>query len=123
MTAGAVVSLRAHDRRQRHHVAVRRARVVLAQVGRLRAELLIALHVHAIGAVVEVEVVHILRPEQHRQRVGHLADRQAERPRLVAIDRDDELRIVGRKGREQSGHASRLIAGGRHLLRHVAQAR
>ena len=96
MTAGAVVSLRAHDGRQRHHVAVRRARVVLAQVGRLRAELLVALHVHAIRAVVEVEVVHILRPQQHRQRVGHLADRQAERPRLVAIDRDDELRVVRR---------------------------
>ena len=33
------------DGRERHHVAVRRARVVLAQIGRLRAELLVALHV------------------------------------------------------------------------------
>jgi hypothetical protein len=92
------------------------AGVVLTEVGRLCAELLIALHVDPVRAVVEVEVVHVLRAEQHRQRIRHLANGQAERSRLVAIDRDDELRIVRRERREQSGHASRLVTRARHLL-------
>ena len=41
------------------------ARVELPQVVGLGAELLVGLHVDAIGAVVEVEVVDVLRAEEH----------------------------------------------------------
>ena len=76
MTCGAVVSLQPHDGVERHHLAgLRRARRAAAG-RRAGAEPLIGLHVDAIGAVVEVEVVDVLRAEEHLQRVGHLAQRQ-----------------------------------------------
>ena len=90
MTAGAVVSLSSTTVASGTISPFDGPRVVLLEVGRLGAELLIGLHVDAIGAVVEVEVVDVLRAEQHRQRVGHLADRQAQAARAVAIDLDDE---------------------------------
>ena len=80
---------------ERHHLPVGGARVQLAQVRRAGAEALVGLHVDAVGAVVEVEIVDVRRAEEHLQRVGDLAQRQAQAARLVAIDFDDELRVVG----------------------------
>ena len=46
---------------ERHHGRRVGAHVELANVARLAAELLVGLHVNAVGAVVEVEVVHVGR--------------------------------------------------------------
>ena len=76
----------------------------------LRAELLIGLDVDAVRAVVEVEVVDVRRPQQDLHRVGDVAERMPRLLRLLAIDVDDELRIVGGELREQPGQARRLVA-------------
>ena len=57
-------------------------------------ELLIALNVDSIGAVVEIEIVDILRPQEDGERVGDFADRQTQTAGSVAIDGDQKLRIV-----------------------------
>ena len=78
------------------------AGVELAQVLGVRAVLLVGLHVDAVGAVVEVEVVHVGRAQEDLQRVGDLAQRQVEAARLVAVDVDHELRVVGAEAREEA---------------------
>ena len=70
----------------------------------------VGLHVDAVRPVVEVEVVHVGRPQQDLHRVGDVAERHAEALRLLAIDVDDELRIVGRELREERRQPGRLIA-------------
>ena len=84
--------------------------------------MLVRLHVDAIRAVVELEVVHVLRPEEHLQRAGDLAERQPERQRALAVDRDLQLRIVGRERAEQPGpKLGRLVAGADHRLSRLRQ--
>ena len=102
MTCGAVVSLSVTTLLERHHLAGSRPRVELLERLRVRTELLVGLHVDAIRAVVEVEVVHVLRAEEDLQRVRDLAERHAERQRALPIDRDLKLRIVGGERAEQA---------------------
>ena len=61
---------------ERHHLAAPRARIQLAQRLRVRPELLLGLDVDAVGPVVELEVVHVLRAEQDLHRAGDLVERQ-----------------------------------------------
>ncbi len=92
---------------ERHHLAVRPPRVELTQVPRTRPELLVGLDVHPVGAVVEVEVVHVLRPEEDLEGVRHFLEGQPEAARLVTVDVDHELRVVGPETREQALHLCR----------------
>ena len=100
-----------HDGIERHHLAASASARRAARDRRIGAKALIGLHVDAIGAVVEIEVVDVLRAEEHLQGVGDLAHRQSKTARPVAIDVDDELRIVGAKRREQARDPAALVAG------------
>ena len=114
------------DRIERHHLPVAGPGVVLAQRPGGVPEPCIGLRVDAVGAVVEIEVVDVLRAEQDGQGVRDLAHRQAKAARTVAIDRDEQLRIVGGKAAEQAGDHARLVAlahqlvGDRREVRDVA---
>ena len=103
----------AHDVGERHHAAaVGRARST-APGPRVGPERLVGLHVDAVGAVVEIEVVHVRRPQVDLHRAGDLADRQAEAARLVAVDVDGQLRIVRRERAEQARDPLRSASTGR----------
>ena len=99
-----------HDVAERHHRSARRPRVVALDVRRIRSEFRIRLHVDAVRTVVEVEVVDVGRSEQHLQRSRDAAQRETEAFRLLAIDVDDNLRIVRRELREQRREPGRLVA-------------
>src|SRR5260370_632074 len=58
-----------------NHHSLSRAHVILTDVPRLRTELLVRLDVNAIGAVVEVEVVHIDRAHVNLQGISNLVQR------------------------------------------------
>ena len=94
--------LHPHDLLERHHVAGARPGVELSERLRIGPELLVGLHVDAVRAVVELEVVHVLRPEEDLQRARDLAERQPERERALAVDRDLQLRVVRGERAEQS---------------------
>ena len=126
MTWGAVTSCARTTLVEGHHGAVVGARVELAEVLGVGAELLVGLHVHAVGPVVEVEVVHVGRAQEHLERVRDLAQRQAQAARLVAVDVHHQLRVVRPERREEADHLpglSRLgLQGGDRVgqARHVA---
>ena len=87
----------------------------------MRAELSIGLHVDSIRPVVEVEVVHVRRPQQDLHRVRDLAERHPDRFGLLTIDVDNQLRIVGGELREESRQSRRLIRLRGQLLRRGAE--
>ena len=87
---------------QRHQAVGVGAHVVLPQVARVHAERLIGLHVNAIRAIVEVEIVHILRAHVDAEGLRDLADRHSDGFRLLAIDLHQLLRIVGGEAGEQA---------------------
>ena len=105
------------DIAERHQSVGVRAHVVLPQVARVHAERLIGLHVNAIGTIVEVEVVDVLRTHVDAQRLRHLADGHSDGLGLFAIDLHQLLRIVGGKAGEQSLQVLALAAGGDDLVR------
>ena len=77
------------------------------------AELLVGLHVDAIRAIIEVEIVHVGRAHVDAQRVGDLRERDVQALGFFAIDGHQILRIIGGKGGEQSASglcAARLAA-------------
>ena len=113
---------RAHHAVEGHHGAVRGAGVELAQVLGVGAVLLVGLHVHAVGAVVEVEVVHVGRAQEHLERVRDLAQRQVQAARLVAVDVDHELRVVGAEAREEPDDPAALVGAGGQGAGGVGQA-
>src|SRR6185295_6132958 len=75
----------------------------------------------AIRAIVEIEVVDVLRSEKHRQRRRHFTKRQAKAARLVAIDIDQQLRIVGPELAERPHHLAALIGGAHHSKRRCGE--
>ncbi len=97
------------------------AHIELADVARLAAEVLVGLHVHAISAVVEVEIVDIGRTHVDLQRVGDLLDRHLQAARLGAIDLHHELRIVGGEGAEQPAQVLARIPFPHQVLRDVVE--
>ena len=88
---------------QRDHGAGIGAHVVLPDVLRMRAELLVGLHIHPIRTVIEIEVVDVSRTHVDAERVGDLAQRDVQALGLFAIDGDHILRIAGGVGGEESG--------------------
>ena len=80
---------------QGDHLARVGTDVVVVQVPGRHAEGLIGLHKDAVGAVVVVEVVDVLRTHEDAQRCGDLRERNVHRLSLLAVDGDQHLRIVG----------------------------
>ena len=87
---------------QRDHGSRVGAHVELRDVLSPRAELLVGLDVHAIGTIVEIEIIHVGRAHVHAQRVGNLLQRHVEALRLLTINRHQELRIICRVAGEHS---------------------
>ena len=103
----------ADDARERYHLAVARACVELRQVLGARTELLVRLDVDAVGAVVELEIVHVGRAQERLHRGRDLAQRHAGAQRPLPIDADHELRIVRGERREDAAQQWRP-GGGPH---------
>src|SRR4029077_5252539 len=89
--------------------------VVLPQVPSIHAERLIGLHVHAVRAIVEVEIVYILRAHIDAERLRDLTDRDSNRFGLFAIDLYQLLWIVRGKAGEQSSQIGALAAAANDL--------
>ena len=106
---------------ERNHLAGVGAHVVIVQIAGFHAERLVGLHIHAIGAVVVVEVVDVLRAHEHIERSGDLRDRDTHRFGLLAIDGDQFLRIVGGERGEQIGQILVRGAGADDLVGHAVQ--
>ena len=101
---------------ERRHAPGSRSDVVLLDVRRVRSKLLIGLHVNAVRAVVEIEVVDVGGPEQDLHGVRDVRHRDAQALGLLAVDVHDELRIVRRELREEPGQPGRLVALGDQLV-------
>ena len=106
---------------QRNHLAAVGAHIKIVQVLGRHAEWLVGLHKDAIGAVVVVEVVDVLRAHEDAERGGDLRKRNAHRLGLFAIDGDQHLRIVGREGGQQAGQILALSACTHNLVCHAVQ--
>ncbi len=95
------------------------ADVVLPQIARTAPELLVGLHIDAIGAVVEVEVIHIGRSHVSAQRSRNLRQGYAHRQRLLPVYGDGELRVVGGKSGVQAAQPrGRILRRCNHRMRH-----
>ena len=93
---------------ERNHLAGVGAHVVVVQIAGRHAEGLVGLHEDAIGAVVVVEVVDVLRAHEDAERGGDLRERNVHRLGLLAVDGDQHLRVVGREGGDQAGQVLAL---------------
>src|SRR5579871_6331168 len=80
------------------------------------AEWLVGLNEYAIGSIVEIEVVHVLRSHEYAQSAGDLRKRDPHRLGFFAIDGHEFLRIVGGKRREQIRKLLFAAAGRNHLV-------
>ena len=96
-----------------------RAHIVLPQIASVHTEWLIGLHVNAIRAVIEVEVIDVLRTHVHAERLRNLADRHSNGFCLLTIDLHKSLRIVGGKAGKQSDEIVALPAPRHDLVRDV----
>ena len=106
---------------QRRHLAGVGADVVAAQVAGRHAEGLVGLRIDAIGAVVVIEVVDVLRAHEDAERIGDLREWNAHRLGLFAVDGDQYLRVVGREGGHQAGQVLVLVAGAHNLVSDAVQ--
>jgi len=98
---------------ERDHRAGIGTNVVLANILRVRAELLVGLDINTIRTVVEIEIVDVRRSHVDAEGVGDLAERDVKALGFFAIDGDDVLRIVRGIGAEESGEIFFLaLAGG-----------
>src|SRR4029077_112999 len=91
--------------------------IVLPQVPSIHAERLVGLHVHAVGAIVEVEIVYILRAHVNAEGLRDLTDRHSNSFGLFAIDLYQLLRIVRGEAGEQSSQIGSLAAATNDLVR------
>ena len=66
------------------------------------AVLLVGLHIDAVGTIVEIEIVHVLRAHVDLERRRDLRERHAEALGLFAVDVHHELRIAGAEGGERA---------------------
>src|SRR5262249_58231246 len=97
--------------------------VELAQITRLRGELLVGLHHHAISPVVEVKVVYVQRAHINLEGGSDLRKRNVQALGLLALDRHQVLGIAGDIGAEHTcellalaGRANELVEYGLQLL-------
>ncbi len=86
------------------------------QVLRCHSIRLIGLHEHAIGPVIEIKVVHVLRSHEDAQRICDLRKRHIHRLRLFAIDGHEHLRVVRRERRNQTGNIFTCASGCDNLV-------
>jgi hypothetical protein len=90
-----------HELAQRHHLSSRRADIEAREIAGRGAVLLVRLDVDAVGARAKDEVVDVRRAHVDLQRGEHLVERDAEGLGPLAIDLDDDLRIVrGERGED-----------------------
>ena len=82
---------------ERHHLAGVGAHVVAMQITARHTEGLVRLDEDAIGAVVEVEIVDVLRTHEDAESGGDLRERNVHRLGFRAINGDEHLRVVGRE--------------------------
>ena len=87
--------LELHEIFERHHHAFVGADVIFLDVAGFGAELFVGLDVDAIGAIVEIEIVHVDGAHVDLQGVGDLIQRDAEGFGAFAVEIQDELWIVG----------------------------
>src|SRR2546422_1126376 len=100
---------------QRHYISERNqavsvgTHIIISQIACAHAEWLIGLHVYAIRAIVEVEIVHVLRTHVDTERLCDLANRYSDGLRLLAIDLHQLLRIIRGVTGEQSSQILALV--------------
>ena len=87
---------------ERDHLPIVRTHIELPEVAGLGAELPVGLHKYAIGAVVEVEIIHVLRSHINLQRGGDLAEGHSQALGFFAVDLHHKLRVSGGEGAEQA---------------------
>ena len=90
--------------------------MIVVQVASRHAEGLVGLHEDAIGAVVEVEVIDVLRAHEDAEGAGDLRERNIHRLGLLAVDGDQHLRVIGRVGGDQAGELPARIACAHNLV-------
>ena len=94
--------LDAGDGADRHHLAGAVAHIDVPDVGNVAAVGRLALNVDLPGAAVEIEVVDVDAAERRLQRGEDVADVEAERLRLGAVDVEIDRRIGRGEGREHA---------------------
>ena len=99
------------DVAERHQAVGIGTNVVLPQVRGRHAEGLVGLHVHAVGAIVEIEIVDVLRSHVDAKCLRDLTERHAHGLGLLAIDLHQLLRIVGGEAGEEPDQVLALAAG------------
>ncbi len=117
----ALAFARADQRRERHDSARRRVDVDVLQVSDHRAIRRVGLNEDAIGPIEVIEVIDVERAEVDLERVEDVAERNAERFRLLAIDIDHELRAVVAEGRKDRAQVRIAIGGADDPIRGVRQ--
>src|SRR3984957_1325678 len=115
------VLLQNHQIFQRHHHSRAGAYVIFLDITRFGAELFIGLDVHAVGPVVEFEIVDVDRAHVDLQCVGDLGQGNAQRFRFFAIEGQHELRVVGAEAAEQAGQVRVLVSSLNDFLGGVGQ--
>src|SRR5215469_1096109 len=108
--------LNRHQIVERDHLAGGGTEVIFPDIFGLRAELAVGLNIDAVGAVVEVEVVHINRAHIDLQRVGDLAERHLQTLGFFAVDLNDVLGIVSGEAAEESDQIFARVSFGCQLV-------
>ena len=85
---------------QRDHGAAIGAHIEAANVAGLRAIALVGLHVYAVRAVVEIEVVDVTGAHVNFQRVSDLVQRNIKALGFFAVNAHHKLRVIGGKAAE-----------------------
>lgn len=104
------------ERSERHQGARGGAYLEREYVLPLQPELLVGLGADLIDAAEGVEIVDVGRPQIDRERLEDIGDRDVQGPRLVAVDRQEELRAGGRECGEDAGQPLRLVGRSHHLI-------
>ncbi len=90
-------------------------------IARLHAEVLVGLHEDAIRPVIEIEVVDVLRAHKNTQGIRDLRKRDAHCLRLLTVDRDKFLRIVGGESGDEARDVFARPAGSDNLVRNAIE--
>ena len=105
---GSVVVLQRRERRQRHQLVVRAGDVDLRELIRRQPLGALDLRDHLVAAALDAEAVDVVAAEQRRQIAAGLAQIDALRAQLVAIEHDLGLRLVELQvGVGEDEHAAR----------------
>ena len=111
----------AHQRRERHHGAAVAAHVEAVDVVRLAALRSLRLRLDPVGAAEEVEVVDVIAAEERLQREEHVAQLDAERFDLVAVDLELDLRNARIEAAVDEADLGTLARLGEKPLQHLGE--